>query len=103
MRIANLAGRLVLVTRDGAAALDVERASQGRFPADPRAVYETWPAFTAWAAGADLAAAAPAGVGLGRTPPAWLAPGDELVSYVAGLGEVRQRFTAARPSQAQKG
>jgi 2-keto-4-pentenoate hydratase/2-oxohepta-3-ene-1,7-dioic acid hydratase in catechol pathway len=291
MRIANLAGRLVLVTPDGTAALDVERASQGRFAADPQAVYETWPAFTAWAAGIDLAAATPfaaadlgapapaprqvlaiglnyaehaaesgfdvpaeptvmftkwpscltgpvtevelpdgghtdwevelvavlgrrafrisaadawdhvagltvgqdlserilqaagpspqfslakslpgfgptgpwlvtpdefgnpddlelgcsvngnqmqkgrtrdlvfsvpallsalsrrlpllpgdvvftgtpAGVGLGRTPPAWLAPGDELVSYVTGIGELRQRFVAARPSQAQKG
>src|ERR1700733_4202253 len=58
MRIANLAGRLVLVTHDGTAALDVERASQGRFAADPQAVYERWAEFTAWAAGADLAAAA---------------------------------------------
>ena len=46
MRIANLAGRLVLVTRDGTAALDVERASQGRFAADPQAVYDQWPEFT---------------------------------------------------------
>jgi 2,4-diketo-3-deoxy-L-fuconate hydrolase len=59
MRIANLAGRLVLVTQDGTAALDVERASQGRFSADPQAVYESWPEFAAWAAGTDLAAAVP--------------------------------------------
>ena len=37
----------------------------------------------------------PAGVGLGRTPPRFLAPGDELVSYVTGIGELRQRFVAA--------
>jgi 2-keto-4-pentenoate hydratase/2-oxohepta-3-ene-1,7-dioic acid hydratase in catechol pathway len=40
----------------------------------------------------------PSGVGLGRTPQVWLAPGDELVSYVDGIGELRQRFVAARPS-----
>jgi 2,4-didehydro-3-deoxy-L-rhamnonate hydrolase len=55
MRIANLAGRLVLVTRDGTAALDVEHASQGMFSADPQAVYDRWAEFTAWAAGAGLA------------------------------------------------
>ncbi|GAB3384537.1 fumarylacetoacetate hydrolase family protein [Amycolatopsis echigonensis] len=53
MRIANLAGRLVLLTDDGA--VDVERASGQRFPADPHAVYARWEEFTTWAA--DLAAA----------------------------------------------
>ena len=37
----------------------------------------------------------PAGVGLGRTPQRWLAPGDELVSTIEGIGELRQRFVAA--------
>lgn len=37
----------------------------------------------------------PAGVGLGRQPQRWLAPGDELVSTIEGIGELRQRFTAA--------
>jgi 2-keto-4-pentenoate hydratase/2-oxohepta-3-ene-1,7-dioic acid hydratase in catechol pathway len=36
----------------------------------------------------------PAGVGLGRNPQRWLAPGDELVSTIAGIGELRQRFVA---------
>jgi 2-keto-4-pentenoate hydratase/2-oxohepta-3-ene-1,7-dioic acid hydratase in catechol pathway len=36
----------------------------------------------------------PAGVGLGRSPQVWLAPGDELVSYVTGIGELRQHFIA---------
>ena len=35
----------------------------------------------------------PAGVGMGRTPPKWLQPGDELVSRIEGLGEMRHRFT----------
>jgi len=34
----------------------------------------------------------PPGVGLGRTPKRWLAPGDELVSTIEGIGELRQRF-----------
>ncbi len=37
----------------------------------------------------------PAGVGHGRSPQRWLAPGEELVSYVEGIGELRQHFVAA--------
>ena len=37
----------------------------------------------------------PAGVGLGRDPQRWLRPGEELVSYVTGIGELRQRFVSA--------
>ncbi|MET9595445.1 fumarylacetoacetate hydrolase family protein [Streptomyces sp. NPDC006516] len=37
----------------------------------------------------------PAGVGFGRTPPRWLRPGDELISAIQGIGELRQRFVAA--------
>lgn len=47
MRIGNLDGRLVILT--GAGALDVERASGGRFGADPQAVYHRWAEFTSWA------------------------------------------------------
>jgi 2-keto-4-pentenoate hydratase/2-oxohepta-3-ene-1,7-dioic acid hydratase in catechol pathway len=57
MRIANLAGRLVLVTADGGAALDVEGASAGRFAADPQAVYDQWDAFAGWARAANLSGA----------------------------------------------
>ena len=52
MRIANLNGRLVLLTADGAAA-DVEQLSGGRFAADPQAVYDRWSEFRAWAAEID--------------------------------------------------
>ena len=34
----------------------------------------------------------PAGVGMGRSPQRFLRAGDELVSFVAGIGELRQRF-----------
>jgi 2,4-didehydro-3-deoxy-L-rhamnonate hydrolase len=57
VRIANLSGRLVLVTPDGTGALDVERASAGRFSPDVQAVYDRWAEFTGWAAGVDLSAA----------------------------------------------
>jgi 2,4-diketo-3-deoxy-L-fuconate hydrolase len=35
----------------------------------------------------------PAGVGLGRNPQVWLQPGDELVSWITGLGTIRQVMT----------
>ncbi|HEX9623000.1 MAG TPA: fumarylacetoacetate hydrolase family protein [Streptosporangiaceae bacterium] len=35
----------------------------------------------------------PSGVGMARTPQRFLAPGDELVSYVEGIGELRHRLT----------
>ena len=71
MRIANLSGRLVLVTPDGAGAIDVERASGNRFGPSAQAVYDRWAEFTAWAAGADLSAAEPFAVeDLGAPSPA---------------------------------
>ncbi|GAA3952213.1 fumarylacetoacetate hydrolase family protein [Actinomadura viridis] len=77
MRVANLDGRLVLLS--GTGAVDVERASAGRFGPDPRTAYDRWDAFAAWAGGvsgpaepydpADLRAPVPAprqvfGIGL---------------------------------------
>ncbi|MDL4821789.1 fumarylacetoacetate hydrolase family protein [Actinomadura opuntiae] len=57
MRIANLSGRLVIVTGGPGAetAYDVEKNSNGRFGSRPQAVYDEWEAFTSWAATADLA------------------------------------------------
>ena len=37
----------------------------------------------------------PSGVGLGRSPQVWLRDGDELVSWIEGIGEIRQDFVAA--------
>jgi 2-keto-4-pentenoate hydratase/2-oxohepta-3-ene-1,7-dioic acid hydratase in catechol pathway len=34
----------------------------------------------------------PAGVGVGREPQRFLQPGDELVSWIEGVGELRQKF-----------
>ncbi|HEU5419324.1 MAG TPA: fumarylacetoacetate hydrolase family protein [Streptosporangiaceae bacterium] len=56
MRIGNLDGRVVILTTDGA--VDVQRASGGRFGPEPQSVYDQWTEFTAWAAadgGAALA------------------------------------------------
>ncbi|MFJ3802581.1 fumarylacetoacetate hydrolase family protein [Streptomyces sp. NPDC090088] len=52
MHLANLAGRLHLVT--GARAVDVADASEGRFAPDPQAIYAQWSDFRAWAREADL-------------------------------------------------
>jgi len=55
MRIANLSGRLTLITDIGA--VDVERASNGLFSADPQAVYERWEEFLGWAPSAPTTGA----------------------------------------------
>lgn len=52
MRIANLAGRLVLIQGD--VAVDVADASHGEFAADPQAIYDRWEAFLGWASKANL-------------------------------------------------
>jgi 2,4-diketo-3-deoxy-L-fuconate hydrolase len=57
VRIANIAGRLALVTGD--TAVDVEKASGGDFGPDPQSAYEHWQAFTAWASAATLPAGDP--------------------------------------------
>jgi 2,4-didehydro-3-deoxy-L-rhamnonate hydrolase len=57
VRIGNLNGRLVIL--NGIRAIDVERASGGRFGPDPQAVYDRWPEFVAWAADVDKASAEP--------------------------------------------
>lgn len=36
----------------------------------------------------------PSGVGLGRVPPRYLKPGEELVSWVQGIGSIRQTFVS---------
>ena len=53
MRVANVAGRLVLLV-DGLA-VDVEKASDGEFGADPQAIFGRWDAFTPLGWGRDIA------------------------------------------------
>lgn len=49
MRIANVAGRATLITSaDGSTGLDVAKASDGRFPSDPQAVFEQWDELREW-------------------------------------------------------
>jgi 2-keto-4-pentenoate hydratase/2-oxohepta-3-ene-1,7-dioic acid hydratase in catechol pathway len=52
MKIANLAGRLNIVT--DSRAVDVEHASDFKFDADPQAIYDRFEEFTDWAAQTDL-------------------------------------------------
>jgi 2-keto-4-pentenoate hydratase/2-oxohepta-3-ene-1,7-dioic acid hydratase in catechol pathway len=55
VRLANVRGRSSLVVGDGV--VDVERASRGRFSADPMAALAAWDAFAEWAAGRRAAEA----------------------------------------------
>lgn len=57
MRIANVAGRLTVVT--GAGGVDVERASDGRFGPDVQSAYDRWDDLVAWAGGLDPRQAEP--------------------------------------------
>jgi 2-keto-4-pentenoate hydratase/2-oxohepta-3-ene-1,7-dioic acid hydratase in catechol pathway len=74
--LANLQGRAQLVLGDRMA--DVERASGGRFPADPMAALAEWDALRDWAAG----------IGAGDAPldPARLGPPVPRPSKVFGIG-----------------
>lgn len=56
MRLANLAGRAVIVTEAGA--VDIERASGGGFSSDVQALYDRWSRLREWAAGAAHGVAA---------------------------------------------
>jgi len=57
VRLANVKGRASVLVGNGL--VDVERASHGKFPADPMAAFQQWDSFTAWASalrGADATA-----------------------------------------------
>lgn len=51
--------------------------------------------FTLWP-GDIITTGTPPGVGMGRTPPVYLKPGDQLHLGVTGLGEQRQKIVAFR-------
>lgn len=53
VRIANVRGRLVMLTSAGCA-IDVEHASGSRFLADPQAVFNRWAEFREWARSAPV-------------------------------------------------
>ncbi len=38
----------------------------------------------------------PGGVGVARTPPLYLAPGDILETWIEGIGTIRNRFVQGR-------
>jgi len=51
VRLGVIANRLVLI--DGETAVDVERASNGRFASDPARLFDKWDQLVEWAAGAE--------------------------------------------------
>lgn len=77
MKIANLRGRLVRLTDDGA--IDVAEASHGAFGPDPQNAWRDWPRFEEWARGAKL------GKG-GAYAPEELGPPVPAPSQVFGIG-----------------
>src|SRR5262245_63994601 len=77
MRLANVRGRLTLLEHQSE--IDVERASGGRFGADPHAVFADWAAFRAWAPGAK----GPAAVAVGDAD---LGPPSPRPAQVFGIG-----------------
>jgi len=73
MRVANLDGRLVIVTGEAGHEIgyDVEKSSGGQFSSDPQAVYDVWGAFTTWAAAGQFTDGTPvAADALGSPAPA---------------------------------
>jgi 2-keto-4-pentenoate hydratase/2-oxohepta-3-ene-1,7-dioic acid hydratase in catechol pathway len=44
-----------------------------------------------------LATGTPEGVGMGRTPPVWLKPGDVVEAEIDGIGTLRNHIVAPRP------
>ena len=53
MKLANLDGRAALITATGRA-VDVHKASDGRFGPDPAPLYDDWSAFAEWATAVSL-------------------------------------------------
>jgi 2-keto-4-pentenoate hydratase/2-oxohepta-3-ene-1,7-dioic acid hydratase in catechol pathway len=58
MRVGNLRGRAVLLSRDMTRGLDLETASGGRFGPDPMLALANWDALRAFAGGVELSGAA---------------------------------------------
>lgn len=84
MRVANVAGRLALVR--GSSAIDVEKASAGRFGPDPQAVYDQWDAFVEWAAAQEDAQGDASGIGGDAFDPATLGPPAPAPRQVFAIG-----------------
>jgi 2,4-didehydro-3-deoxy-L-rhamnonate hydrolase len=92
MRLANHAGRAVLVTGDGGG-IDVEEASAGRFGPDVAALYDEWEAFRRWADTAHVA-----GTATVEIDDALLGPPSPRPRQVFGIG-LNYREHAAETGQ----
>lgn len=92
MRLANHAGRAVVVTGDGGA-VDVETASSGRFAADVASLYDDWDAVREWADRLD-----PATADVEPIDEAQLGPPSPRPRQVFGIG-LNYRAHAAETGQ----
>jgi 2-keto-4-pentenoate hydratase/2-oxohepta-3-ene-1,7-dioic acid hydratase in catechol pathway len=78
VRIANLAGRAILLSPEGTG-LDIEKASGGALPADPQALYQHWDLLRDWAEGREADAET-------AIDPAELGPVTPAPSQVFAIG-----------------
>jgi 2-keto-4-pentenoate hydratase/2-oxohepta-3-ene-1,7-dioic acid hydratase in catechol pathway len=92
MRLANHAGRAVIVTGD-MVGVDVEQASAGRFGPDAAALYDDWEAFAAWAGTVDASIAERSSL-----EPGLLGPPSPRPRQVFGIG-LNYREHAAETGQ----
>jgi 2,4-didehydro-3-deoxy-L-rhamnonate hydrolase len=83
---------LELGCRIGDDVLQKSRTSKMLFPVPD--LLERLSAVVTLRAGDVVFTGTPAGVGIGRKPPRWLRPGEELESWIEGVGTMRQRLTA---------
>ena len=97
MRLANLAGRAVVIVEGGA--IDVATASEGRFGPDPQALFDDWDAFAQWASTVTTDAGAPASVVLDEAALGAPAPRPRQV-FAIGLNYAEHAAEAGYPPDA---
>ena len=102
MRVANLDGRLVIVTGEAGHEIgyDVEKSSGGQFSADPQAVYDVWGAFTTWAAAGQFTEPRAGPAGGARLARARTATG---IRHRPQLPRARRRVRLRRPGHRAPG
>ncbi len=90
-----------ILTRVNGTVVQDGDTSQFIFPLQRVVAYVS--TFTELVPGDLIALGTPSGVGMGRTPPLWLKPGDVLEVQVAGIGTLRNRVVAEAAAASDAG
>jgi acylpyruvate hydrolase len=69
--------------------IEMQRANTGDLVFDPVAIVQYVSSIITLEPGDVIATGTPGGVGAARTPPVFLRPGDEVVTRIDGIGELR--------------